>query len=52
MWNVIRLYTIVEFSASEDFISFDRKRENKFKRIENRKIKVMIEDDMVFGVIN
>ena len=38
-----RFDTIVEFSAFEDFISFDRKGKNKVKRIENHKIKVTIE---------
>ncbi len=38
---------IVEFTAFEDFISFERKGKNKTKRIENHKIKVTIEVDMV-----
>ncbi len=46
-----RYDTIVEFSAFEDFISFERKGKNKIKRIENNKIKVTIEVDMVCGVV-
>lgn len=42
---------IVEFTAFEDFISFDRKGKNKTKRIEKHKIKVTIEVDMVCGVV-
>ena len=42
---------IIEFSAFEDFISFERKGKNKIKRIENNKIKVTIEVDMVCGVV-
>lgn len=42
---------IVEFTALEDFISFERKGKNKVKRIENNKIKVTIEVDMVCGVV-
>lgn len=42
-----RLDEIVEFTAFEDFISFDRKGKNKVKRTENHKIKVKIEVDMV-----
>ena len=36
---------IVEFTAFEDFISFERKGKNKVKRVENNKIKVTIEVD-------
>lgn len=43
---------IAQFTAFEDFISFDRKGKNKIKRIENHKIKVTIEVDMVCGVVN
>ena len=46
-----RFDTIVEFSTFEDFISFDRKGKNKVKKIENHKIKVTIEVDMVCGVV-
>lgn len=46
-----RFDTIVEFTAFEDFISFEKKGKNKTKRIENHKIKVTIEVDMVCGVI-
>ena len=42
---------IVEFTAFEDFISFEKKGKNKIKRVENHKIKVTIEVDMVCGVI-
>ena len=42
---------IVEFIAFEDFISFERKGKNKVKRVENHKIKVAIEVDMVCGVV-
>ena len=45
------LDTIVEFTAFEDFISFERKGKNRVKRIENHKIKVTIEVDMVCGVV-
>ena len=41
-----RYDTIVEFSAFEDFISFEKKGKNKTKRIENHKIKVTIEVDI------
>lgn len=43
---------IVEFTAFEDFISFDRKSKKKVRIIENHKIKVMIEVDMVCGAVN
>ncbi len=46
-----RFDTIVEFTAFEDFYSFERKGKNKTKRIENHKIKVTIEVDMVCGAI-
>lgn len=42
---------IVEFTAFENFISFERKGKNKVKRIENNKIKVTIEVDVVCGVV-
>ena len=42
---------IVEFSAFEKFISFEKKGKNKVKRVENNKIKVTIEVDMVCGVV-
>ena len=42
---------IVEFTAFEDFISFDRKGKKKLKRTENHKIKVTIEVDMVCGAV-
>lgn len=42
---------IVEFIAFEDFVSFERKGKNKVKRVENNKIKVTIEVDMVCGVV-
>ena len=34
---------IVEFTAFEEFISFEKKVKNKVKRIENHKIKVTLE---------
>jgi len=46
-----KLDRIVEFTAFEDFISFDRKGKNKTKRTENHKIKVTIEVDMVCGAV-
>lgn len=46
-----RYDTIVEFTAFEDFVSFEKKGKNKVKRVENNKIKVTIEVDMVCGVI-
>ena len=46
-----RYDTIVEFSAFEDFISFEKKGKNKTKRIENHKIKVTIEVDLVCGAV-
>ena len=46
-----KLDIIVEFTAFEDFVSFERKKKNKIKRIENHKIKVTIEVDMVCGVV-
>ena len=42
-----RFDTIVEFNAFHDFISFEKKGKNKIKRVENHKIKVTIEVDMV-----
>lgn len=42
---------IVEFTAFEDFTSFERKGKNKIKRIENHKIKVTIEVDIVCGAV-
>lgn len=35
---------------NQDFISFERKGKNKIKRVENHKIKVAIEVDMVCGI--
>ncbi len=46
-----RFDTIVEFIDFKDFISFERKSKNKVKRVENSKIKVTIEVDMVCGVV-
>ncbi len=46
-----KLDRIVEFTAFENFISFERKGKNKTKRIENDKIKVTIEVDMVCGAV-
>ncbi len=42
---------IVEFTAFEDFISFNIRGKNNIKRVENHKIKVTIEVDMVCGAI-
>jgi len=47
-----RFDTIVEFTAFENFISFERKGKNRIKRVENNKIKVTIEVDMVCEVVN
>ena len=46
-----RYDTIVEFTVFEDFASFERKGKNKVKRVENHKIRVTIEVDMVCGVV-
>ena len=46
-----RFDTIAQFTAFEDFVSFERNCKNKTKRIENHKIKVTIEVDMVCGVV-
>ena len=46
-----RFDTIVEFRAFHDFICFERKGKNKVKRVENHKIKVTIEVDMVRGAV-
>ena len=43
--------TIVKFTAFENFCSFERTGKNKVKRVENNKIKVTIEVDMVCGVV-
>lgn len=42
---------IVEFTAFENFISFEKKGKNKVKRVENNKIRVTIEVDMVCGAV-
>mgnify|MGYP004469321769 FL=1 len=42
-----RFDTIVEFTAFQNFCGFDKKGENKIKRVENHKIKVTIEVDLV-----
>ena len=46
-----KIDTIVEFNVFEDFISFEKKGKNKVKIVENNKIKVTIELDMVCGVV-
>lgn len=46
-----RFDSIVEFTAFEDFIIFERKGRNKIKRVENNKIRVTIEVDMVCEVV-
>ena len=43
--------TIVEFSVCENFISFEKNDKNKIKKVENNKIKVTIEVDMVCGAV-
>ena len=43
--------TIAQFTAFEGFVSFEKKGKNKVKRVENHKIKVTIEVDMVCGVV-
>ncbi len=47
-----RFDTIVEFTAFENFMSYERKGKNNIKRVKNHKIKVTIEVDMVCGVVN
>lgn len=46
-----RFDTIAQFTAFEDFISFDKKGKNKIKRVENHKIKITIEVDIVCGAV-
>lgn len=46
-----RFDTIVEFTALESFRGFNKKSENEIKRVENHKIKVTIEVDMVCGAV-
>ncbi len=46
-----RFDTIVEFTVFENFYSFEKKGKNKTRRVENHKIKVTIEVDMVCGVV-
>ena len=46
-----RFDTIVEFTAFENFYNFDKNSKNKIKRVENHKIKVTIEVDLVCGVV-
>lgn len=46
-----RLDIIVEFTAFENFCSFNKKGKNKIKRVENHKIKVTIEVDLVCGAV-
>lgn len=43
--------TIVEFTAFEDFVSYEKNGKNKIERVENHKIKVAIEVDMVCGAV-
>lgn len=43
--------TIVEFTAFEKFYSFDKKGRNNVKRVENHKITITIEVDMVCGAV-
>ena len=46
-----RFDTIVEFTVFEDFCSYDKTGKNKIKRVENHKIKVTIEVDIVCGAV-
>lgn len=46
-----RFDTIVEFAVFQNFCSFDKKGENKIERVENHKIKVTIEVDLVCGAV-
>lgn len=46
-----RFDTIAQFTAFENFGSFDKKGKNKIKRVENHKIKVTIEVDLVCGAV-
>ena len=46
-----RCDTIVEFTTFQDFCSCDKKGKNKIKRVENHKIKVTIEVDLVCGAV-
>ena len=46
-----RFDTIVEFTAFENFCSFDKNGRNKIKRVENHKIKVTIEVNLVCGAV-
>ena len=46
-----RFDTIVEFTAFQNFCSFDKKGANNIKRVENHKIKVTIEVDLVCGAV-
>lgn len=42
-----RFDTIVEITSFQNFCSFDKKGENKIKIVENHKIKVTIEVDLI-----
>lgn len=46
-----RFDTIAQFTAFQNYCSFDRNGKNKIKRVENHKIKVTIEVDLVCGAI-
>ena len=46
-----RFDTIVKFTAFQNFCSFDKKGRNKIKRVENHKIKVTIEVNLVCGAV-
>lgn len=46
-----RFDTIAQFTAFENFCSFNKKGKNKIKRTENHKIKVTIEVDLVCGAV-
>ena len=46
-----RFDIIVDFTAFKEFTSYEKKGKNKIKRIENHKINVTIEVDLVCGVV-
>lgn len=46
-----KYHTIIQFTAFEDFFSFEKKGQNKIKRVENHKIKVAIKVAMVCEVV-
>ena len=46
-----RFNTIIEFTVFENFYSFNKKGKNNIKRVENHKIKVTIEVELMCGVV-